>query len=329
MMRYARFSPAVVLVLIVLGQSQPPSPTTPIKSKQPKEPAASRQKKPPADERGSEQSPVVVKVLPPVKTDEETANDKTKDLDQSSANWWMVRLTGAIVFIGGVQTIVFGLQARRLKQTITKMDEISSQQAKDVQASITEAIRVSKAMEGIATSMAASVESVKESVQITREMADRQKLITELQSRAYLAVLFDGMVPQNIETGVRFEPRMRIENRGNTPASNIRFSVVVDVLPFPLNDDFVFPLPIEMLGHSSVIGPGLHKIISGVVPILYEEPEGTKISNGVGKRIVLWGLITYRDAFSIERFVRFGFTHFMIGKDQWMSQDTVKHNDSN
>lgn len=240
----------------------------------------------------------------------------------------MVRLTGAIVFIGVIQTIVFGLQAYRLKQTIEKMDEIAGRQTRDVQASVAEATRAASAMEGVSISMATNVESVRESVGINREIADRQKLITELQSRAYLTMLFEGMVPQNPSIGIRFEPRIRIENRGNTPARDIRFSVVADVLPFPLRDDFTFPLPTNLAGHSSVIGPGLHKIISAVVPKLYTETEASQISIGVGQRIATWGIVRYRDAFNIERSVRFGFTHYVLGQNQWMSMDTTRHNES-
>ena len=114
--------------------------------------------------------------------------------------------------------------AGRLKQTIEKMEEIASGQTRDIHASIAAATRAAQAMETIAESLLANAESVRASVAITREIADRQKLITELQSRAYLTVGFDSLVPQNSETKVRFEPRMRLENRGNTPARSVRFS---------------------------------------------------------------------------------------------------------
>jgi len=58
------------------------------------------------------------------------------------------------------------------------------------------------------------------------------------------------MVPQNTATGIRFEPGIRIENRGNTPARNIRFSIAADVLPFPLPEGFDFPLPVDLAGRS-------------------------------------------------------------------------------
>jgi hypothetical protein len=323
-----RHSILLLFISVQFLQSQPPTPSPAIKSNKPQQPATNRQNQPPADKRGSYESPVVVKVLPPTKTKEETANDKARDLDQSAANWWMVRLTFIIAIISCVQTIVFFLQARRLKETIKKMDEIASGQARDIQASVAEATRAASAMEGVAASMATNTESVKKSVAISREIADTQKLVTELQSRAYLAILFEGMVPQDVSTGIRFEPRIRIENRGTTPAREIRFAMFADVQPFPLREDFAFPLPTQETGFSSVIGPGLHKIINAVVPKLYSETEANQIIDGVGQRIVSWGIVRYKDAFQIARIVRFGLTHYRIGETQWMSMDTIGHNEA-
>ena len=111
--------------------------------------------------------------LPPTKAiGDEASNGKAKESDRSSADWWMVRLTGTIAFISFVQAIVFGLQARRLKQTIEKMDAIAGQQSQDVQASKAEGTRAAQAMERISASMASNVESVRESVGISRDIAD-------------------------------------------------------------------------------------------------------------------------------------------------------------
>jgi len=121
-------------------------------------------------------------------------------------------------------------------------------------------------------------------------------LITELQSRPYLTVLLDGVVPQNPKTGIRFEPRWQLVNRGNTPARSVRFSTVADVLPFPLRDDFAFTLP-EPSRYSSDIGPGIQKVMSAVVPKLYAETEATQVSGGVGQSITAWGIVKYKDAF--------------------------------
>src|SRR5207249_6885466 len=103
----------------------------------------------------------------------------------------------------------------------TQAQASSAQQARDVQASIAEATRVSKAMEGIAVSMATSVESVKESVHISREIATVQKLATELQSRAYISVAFDSAFFQDAEHD--FEVSAVLQNSGNTPAYDVVF----------------------------------------------------------------------------------------------------------
>jgi hypothetical protein len=314
--------------LLAQPQSQPPPPIPAVKRDQPKQPAANIQKQSSTNERGSDKSPIVVEVLPTAEAQQKTADNEANGLDKSSADWWMVRLTGAIVFLGCIQTVVFWVQARRLKQTIDKMEEISRQQTSDVQASITQATRAATAMERTAESMAASVKFVRETVEINREIADRQELVAELQSRAYLTIVFEGVAPQNIETGFRFEPRVRIENRGNTPAHTIRFAAFADVIPFPLPDDFRFSLPTELPGHSATIGPGLHKIVSAVVPKLYPAAEANQIASGEGQRIIAWGIVKYQDAFDIERFLRFGLTCVRIGETQWMCQDTTENNDS-
>ena len=58
----------------------------------------------------------------------------------------------------------------------------------ETRASIAEATRSAKAMEDIAGSMATSVQSVKDSIVISREIADTQKLVTVIQHRAHVHV---------------------------------------------------------------------------------------------------------------------------------------------
>jgi hypothetical protein len=141
------------------------------------------------------------------------------------------------------------------------MDKIAADQTKDVRDSIAQATRAAAAMEGIAESMAKNVDSVNKTVTINGDIAERQKLISELQSRAYLAIAFESMVLQNVAIGTKFEPKWNLVDRGNTPAANIRFAAFADVVPFPLEKGWKFPVPDEPQGYSSTISPGLHKII--------------------------------------------------------------------
>jgi hypothetical protein len=111
-------------------------------------------------------------------------------------------------------------------------------------------------MERVAKAMAQNAESVKTSVAMQREIADRQKLVTELQSRAYLSIVLVGVVPQNSDTGYRYEPRLGIVNNGSTPAYDVSFRASSDLCHFPLPPDFAFPLPEAIPSRSiSVIGP--------------------------------------------------------------------------
>lgn len=180
-------------------------------------------------------------------------------------------------------------------------------------------------MEGVATSMSTNAESVKTSVAISREIADRQKLVTELTSRAYLSVLFSAMVPQNLQTRVRYEPRMTILNNGQTPAYNVNFRIAADVMPFPLRPGFEFPLP-PATNNINSLGPHLTKIISAVVPRLYAPLEVQQITDGVNQRIYVWGIVTYIDAFKIERSVEFCQSFAWLADGNVMSFDTTEHN---
>jgi hypothetical protein len=77
------------------------------------------------DQRGTEQSPIVVKVLPTARSQEEADRD-AKEQDERSANdgaivsvtQKLVYATIALAGIGLLQLIVFGMQARRLKETV-------------------------------------------------------------------------------------------------------------------------------------------------------------------------------------------------------------------
>lgn len=90
---------------------------------------------------GTEAAPVTVKIVPAVKTAEEKATELGQQQDQSASSWWLVRLTAILALLGGLQTVVFGIQAWHLKQTIEEMDKIAKDQRVDINASIDQAKR--------------------------------------------------------------------------------------------------------------------------------------------------------------------------------------------
>ncbi len=88
---------------------------------QPLQQAKGTEQKAKPDTRGTEQSPLVIKVNPSPINDEKAAEEKKERQEKSDSDWWLVKLTGTLAAIGLLQLFVFGLQARRLRQTIEEM----------------------------------------------------------------------------------------------------------------------------------------------------------------------------------------------------------------
>ena len=312
--------------------------------------------KPQDDQRGTENSPLIVESHNRPKTDKEAAEEKADNSWKHYIDTWTVSLalavallTGFLVIIGwrGVRAAVRTLsaierQADLMDRQATEARESTAQQMRDVQASIAEATRASKAMEGIAESMASNVESVRTSVGISREIADMQKLATELQSRAYLSALFNTAIFQ--DANHVFEVRAILRNHGNTPAYDVTFRAACQIVPLPLPDDFAFPLPDETAGTSvSFMAPQTTKLVTRSIAGRVPDAEAEAIKLGVPPQcLAMWGVVSYRDAFGKTRHTRFAFTVNWIpwvpGMDrdrdgnpllpQSMSHDTARHNDA-
>lgn len=249
--------------------------------------------------------------------------------------------------IGGVIAAIRTLraieqQAGLMETQIQDARKSNADNAKDVQASIAEAVRSAKAMEVVAESMAANAESMKTSVVISREIADTQKLVTELQSRPYLSAAFESAIFQD-ENHV-FEVQTVLRNHGNTPAYDVTFRAVAKIVPFPIPEDFAFLLPDDTAGaSSSLIAPGMTKLLNrGVSSRVPDDQVGSIKRGDPPLGLAMWGLVKYRDAFMKNRQLRFAFTvtwlPWVKGMDrdkdgnirpeQIFSHDTTHHNDS-
>jgi hypothetical protein len=97
------------------GQSQRKSP--------PREEAKTSQQPAASDQRGTEQSPAFVKIIPSPKTAEEAEADRREREDKNKSDWWLVKLTGALALIGFLQLLVFGWQGIQLKRTVSATKE--------------------------------------------------------------------------------------------------------------------------------------------------------------------------------------------------------------
>jgi hypothetical protein len=253
----------------------------------------------------------------------------------------------AAIGIGGVVAALLTLraiekQAGLMETQIQDARNANEASARDVQASIAEAVRSARAMEGVAESMAINAVSVKESVGISREIADMQKLATMLQSRPYLSAGINTAFFQD-ENHV-FEVQAFLRNHGNTPAYDVTFRSVAEIIETPIPDDFAFPLPDEAAGTSvSFMAPGTIKLITRSLPsrVPGDQVDGIKQGNPP-RSLVMWGTVKYRDAFAETRQLKFAFTVFWIGwvagmdkdkdgrplPEKVMSVDTARHNEA-
>ena len=127
----------------------------------------------------------------------------------------MTYLTFALVIVGGVQTVVFGVQARRLAETIETMRAISHDQGQDVARSIAEAGRAASAMESVAIAMNEQRKLMFGQQQIMASQRDLSFFTQRAWVRADLKIAGPVQVSQG---GVTFSFELEITNSGALPA---------------------------------------------------------------------------------------------------------------
>lgn len=246
------------------------------------------------DQRGTEQLPAIVKILPAQKTAEEAEADRKDRAEKAETDWWLIKLTGALALVGALQLIVFGQQARRLRQTV----EAAAQQSKDMEKSIAEAARAATAMEAVAESIAISAKAAVESVTTVRDVSARQM-------RAYLSISINTGVYQERARDLKFDVRPVVFNSGHTPAHKMTYWASARVLPNPLPDDFDFPIGEDNLKSGFVLGPHQSIIINAVGPDFVSDDEVQAIKAGIKNRVYVWGIIFYEDVFGQARETKF------------------------
>ncbi len=284
--------------------------------------AQTAQQQPEANLVGTEQSPVIVKVLPTQKTALEAAQESA-DRQQRNANdratikfnAWLVRIGVLQLVVFLLQLFVFGYQALKLRQSV----EAAAQQSSDMKESISQATRAANAMEKSANAATIASENV---VVVTQRTAQ--------QMRAYLCVNIGSAAYQ--DANLVFEGKPILLNTGQTPAHQVGYVAKADVLPFPLPPNFTFPsIEHEQQGFG-VLGPHQNFILSAIVSVRYPDAEVNLIKYGQGRSLYMWGTVTYKDVFGEARFTNF--CHRLI----WIpgpSGETVfgvylpQHNDAN
>lgn len=130
---------------------------------------------PQTDHHGAEQSPSVVKESPPLNAQPEAAQSAPQTNEESSPEWRspegvIAIFTVVLAVIAALQLIVFGLQARRLRQTVDAMKESERRQSGDTNRLITATNTSAAATEKAAEATNIATDAAKEANQLTTKL---------------------------------------------------------------------------------------------------------------------------------------------------------------
>jgi hypothetical protein len=223
--------------------------------------------------------------------------------------------------ITAIFTVVLAVSTALLWKETKDLRNFAQEQSNDMKASIAEAARAATAMRDVANAVSANAKAANESLAVFKDANTRQM-------RAYLAVGLGGVVKQDTTTNYRFEVRMTLQNVGNTPAYKVVTNTQVDVLPFPLPQDFQLP-PFVETGSSANVGPHQNFIMTGVAGRIYSDDEINEIQFGSKKRLYVYGRVHYEDAFGVVRQINFCQAILWLKNDAFMSLNTANNNDAN
>jgi hypothetical protein len=158
--RAARRCLILLLLLLISMASQAGSnePTPrPAEVQKPPQTKGSEPKAQTQSEQERAKEPIaVIKEAPSKQTENKAAKNTDEADNKTSSDWWMVWLTVILAFIAFLQLIVFGLQARRLRQTIVTMKELGEKQSADMQGWIAVADKSASAAKEAADAATAS-----------------------------------------------------------------------------------------------------------------------------------------------------------------------------
>jgi hypothetical protein len=276
----------IIAIVLLVASLQKPSPT-PVKASNPKQQQSATGQQPPGnDQRGTEQSPLVIKTLESTKSQAETQKEADDRKRKTANDGWVVILTGVLAIVAIGQLGVYLYQAIKLRETVRAAGE----QSEAMERHINEAARSAAAMEKIANTIEAGNQAV---------------------MRAYLTVTVGIAIYQERrepgQSDLKFESRPNLLNTGNTPARKVQIQTVADILPIPLPADFPFPLTGgSETKDAGVVGAHQSCILAATVKEFVADHEVAAIKEARSKALCIWGLVTYEDIFGVSHKTRFG-----------------------
>jgi hypothetical protein len=160
--------------------------------------------------------------------------------------------------------------------------------------------------------------------------ASRLAKATERQLRAYISVRTERVVEQNEDFGQPFVVLPDCTNDGQTPAHDVCYNARADVLPYPLPDDFDFPMKPEQAAITStaVVGPRGSFQIGAVLDRFCDRNEIGQLIHGKTRRLYCYGTVRYRDAFGEIRHTNFCQSIQLRSDGTPLGENTKHHNDA-
>jgi len=235
---------------------------------------------PKPDERGTEQIPLVVKIVPAEASPEQKQQDDEKaELDQQSVRNLIIS-TNKLLFIG---TAILAIATGGLAL-------VAFFQMRNARESIAASVKLADA----AVAHAGHAEQVR----VSEKSAERQL-------RAYVSAIpnFIAFHPNNNSFSIRYV----ITNHGQTPAYQMAGQVTIEVLSYPLPPDWQFLTPPETQSRlsRSILFPGQRSPAITKMRQSIGASEIIQVTAGTERRIFVYGVIRYLDVFDRPQHTRF------------------------
>jgi hypothetical protein len=275
-----------ILMLLLSGGAQladaaPPSPTSTTTGIVPtKDGAKVEEPTLEPDKRGTKE-PAVVELSPSSVVKVEAVDKTARRRDYSASDWWLAYCTGALASI----TAVLALYTFRLYRATVGLGRDAKrsgvEQSERTERSITQATRAAAAMEDVATA--------------TKNNALLMQTMLQKQMRAYVSVDIGSAAYQ--DANLRFEALPLLTNTGLTPARNVSFKVMGDIVDGRDQKSVEFPDVGEIYTNDASIAPRQSFTIHGLVKERVPDTEVETIMAGTSKRLFAWGKVTYDDVY--------------------------------
>jgi hypothetical protein len=229
------------------------------------------------------------------------ATDKTaRSADHASSEWLLVYCTAALA----LTTIALALYTAKLyRATVGLGAEAKATgiaQSSRMERSITEANRAATAMEEVARA--------------THNNAELMQGLFQKQMRAYLSVEFGTATYQ--DANWRFEAQPVITNNGLTPARNVSFKILADIVDGRAVNDVKFADIGELIVNDAGLAPRQQFTIRRVVNDRVPDGEVEAIMQGLERRLFAWGKVMYDDVYggSWETNFCLNYTFYKVGE---------------